>query len=189
MAGEDEAIGQNRTGLSVKQERVALLVAEDELTDEQIAEDAGVARSTLALWKLRPAIVVRVAEHVEAFKDRALSNGFADKRARIKELDAMGADLLAKLRKGDYEREDVKLSATGQQVKVWLVDNPTIAQVRGIFDDIAKEVGDRKQESVTKHTGSIAVEDARERLTDLVARHAAAATASGLARQPDASAG
>lgn len=175
-----EATGQNRTTLSAKQARAALLLAEDELSDEQIAEQVGIARSTLALWKDRPAIVARVVAHSEAFKQVVLSAGFADKRARIKELDAMGRDLLAKLRSGDYERGDVKLSATGEQVTIRVIDNATITQVRGLFDDLAREVGDRKAETVTKHTGTIAVEDARERLADLVARHAAAADAGRL---------
>ncbi len=47
-------------------ERAALLVWCDEVNDEEIARRCGIARRTLARWKLIPAFQARVEEHLAA---------------------------------------------------------------------------------------------------------------------------
>ncbi len=143
--------GQNRTELTAKQAHAARLIAEDELTDEAIAEQVGIARSTLALWKNNPDIQTAVTAHREAFKDRALSEGFADKRARIAALNGSAQDILRWLAENEYEREEVKVAANGEHVSFKIFDQARYAQFRGALDDIAKEMGDRK--TVTELTG------------------------------------
>lgn len=142
----DEATRQNLAAstLTGRQEKAARLVAEDGLTNEMIATECGVKRQTLDLWKLRDDFKARVAEHIEAFKQAALTAGFADKRARLVLLDAMATDVATRLRKNGYVREEVKLAANGEHISYEVFDQPAMAQLRGLLDDIAKEIGDRK---------------------------------------------
>jgi len=76
---------------------------------------------------------------------RIRTEGLAADHNRIVELaeifDALKQDFTAS---GLY-RTDIKLSATGQQVEVESFNKPLIDTMRGILDDIAKEVGGRKQ--------------------------------------------
>ena len=51
-----------KTALTRKQEQAAALVADDELTDEQIAAKVGVVRSTLSAWKTLDEFGARVDE-------------------------------------------------------------------------------------------------------------------------------
>ncbi|HLJ66616.1 MAG TPA: phBC6A51 family helix-turn-helix protein [Chloroflexota bacterium] len=55
------------TTRSQKQEQAAVLVAEDELSDEAIAERVGVSRMTLHRWKRDAAFQRRVTEIVASF--------------------------------------------------------------------------------------------------------------------------
>lgn len=137
--------------LTIKQERAALLVAEDELSDEAIAAEVGITRETLHQWKKRELFAARVAEHVEAFKNRALTEGFADKRARLQLLNSLTFDLAEDMAapatedapKGTY-RKEVKIAANGEVVEYVVLDKAKYDTVRGLLDDMAKEMGDRK---------------------------------------------
>ena len=73
MATAAPTAGQNGTRLTGRQGKAARLVAEDELTDAEIAARVKVGRSTLDRWKRRPAFAARVAEHREAFRARILA--------------------------------------------------------------------------------------------------------------------
>lgn len=134
--------GQN---LTIRQERAALLVAEDALTDEAIVAEVGITRDTLHRWKKQPAFAAAVSTHIEAFKDRALSEGFADKRERLRVLDMLAKGTLVELAKeGGYFREEVKIAANGEHVSYQVFDKPKHDTLRGYLDDIAKEMGERK---------------------------------------------
>lgn len=138
--------------LTVKQERAALLVAEDELADEVIAAAVGISRETLHQWKKRDPFKARVAEHVEAFRDRALTEGFADKRERLRVLNLLATGTLAELAKeGGFFREEVKIAANGEHISYQVFDKPKHDTLRSYLDDIAKELGDRKTVSETTH--------------------------------------
>lgn len=80
---------QNETGFTwtAQRERAALLVAEDELSDEKIAESCGVKRVTLYRWKQHPEFSERVAEHVTALEAEMLKYSIAKRRKRIAALD------------------------------------------------------------------------------------------------------
>lgn len=78
-------MGQNETiptTLSARQETAARLIAEDEVSDEKIADAVGVARSTLSRWRQEPAFRQRVTEHIATIREQVLSSGWArvDKR-------------------------------------------------------------------------------------------------------------
>lgn len=150
VAGDDEAVSPNVTsGLLTKAEGdAALLIAEDELTDEEIAAKVGITKRTVERWKKRADILARVTAHKEAFKDRALTEGFADKRARIALLNSTAQDIARWLAENAYERTEVKVAANGEAIEYKIFDQPRYSQLRGALDDIAKEMGERatKQE-------------------------------------------
>src|SRR5687767_11614399 len=60
--------------LTNKQESVAADVADDELTDEEIAVKAKITRMTLARWKLLPAFQARIAEIHEKARAKTIAN-------------------------------------------------------------------------------------------------------------------
>lgn len=143
----------NATGepLTDRQQRAALMVAEDERTDQAIADTIGINKVTLERWKKRPEFAAAVVEHREEFKNRALTEGFADKRARLKALDGLAQDIYRQIAvrgtpddptAGLY-REEVKIASNGETVSYQVFDKPLVDTVRGLFDDIAREVGDR----------------------------------------------
>lgn len=65
-----------------KSEDAALLLAEDEFTDEAIAAQARITRSTLSKWKRHPEFAAQIREHVAEFQERAREAGLGrlDKR-------------------------------------------------------------------------------------------------------------
>lgn len=128
-----------------------MLVAKDGKSDEGIATEVGISKRSLEYWKKRPNFAARVAQHKEAFREAALTSGFADKRARLQLLDAMAFDVAARLQKNGYVREEVKIAANGEHISYEVFDQPAMSQLRGLLDDIAKELGDRKTISETTH--------------------------------------
>lgn len=71
---------------NAKREEAALLVAEDRLTDDEIAKQAGVSRQALDGWKKRPEFAARVEEHLEAFRARVRRRGIAIAERRVEAL-------------------------------------------------------------------------------------------------------
>lgn len=67
--------------------KAAILVAEDRLTDTEIAQECGVAQRTLERWKQSEAFQARVSELVAAYRERILREGIADRVKRVKALD------------------------------------------------------------------------------------------------------
>lgn len=86
---EAAATSQNFTasGSSTKRLRAAQLVAEDALSDEQIAEAVGVSRRTLATWKKTPDFAKAVADIVEKTRKALLAEGIRNKKNRLAALD------------------------------------------------------------------------------------------------------
>ena len=79
--------------LTPKQRQAAILLAEDELTDQAIADQLGVTKRTIATWKTIPEIKDQIASYVDELEDLALSRSFARKSRRLaryeKRLDAI----------------------------------------------------------------------------------------------------
>ncbi len=69
-----------------KRELAASLLAEDRLTDAEIAARAGISRSTLARWKRSTQFQQRIAHHQAAQADSIVATGIASRRARIEAL-------------------------------------------------------------------------------------------------------
>lgn len=70
-----------------RRERAAQEVAEDRITDEQIAMNAGVSRKTLAEWKKHPDFATRVEEHIDAYRKIVRERGIGSVDRRVAALD------------------------------------------------------------------------------------------------------
>lgn len=68
---------------NVAKEQAALLLAQDELTDEAIADQLGTGRTTLWEWKQRPEFDARVEAHREEWRKRVRKRGIAVAENRV----------------------------------------------------------------------------------------------------------
>ncbi len=68
---------------SLKSVRAAQLVAEDRLTNEEIAEECCVARRTIDRWKTHPDFLARVDELIEAFRRTSERVAIAQRGRRV----------------------------------------------------------------------------------------------------------
>jgi hypothetical protein len=146
----------NGSELTAKQERAALLVWADDLTDVQIAETLKIGERTLNNWKKLPAFQARVAEHRDEFRERVLSEGYADRAQRVHLLNEMAEAAVDHLRANRYEREDVLINRKGEVVTNVVYDRERVSAVRGMLDDIAKELGERRHVSEVNGTLTLA---------------------------------
>ena len=64
-------------------EKAALLVANGQLTEDEIAAKLSINRRTLVRWKTEEAFKARVAEHVAAIREALKDNGIAEKLNRV----------------------------------------------------------------------------------------------------------
>ena len=156
-----------------KRERAALLVAQDELSDQAIADSLGIAEVTLERWKRAPEFRARAAEHVEAWRQALRQKGIADKRSRLAALD----DRWRRLQKVIDERaehhpkvEGAHVSAGaetgalvltirhlpgGGRVEEWAVDTALFAELRAHEKQAAIELGEWTERSEVKQSGGL----------------------------------
>lgn len=117
--------------------------------------------STLETWSSKHNWQDRVKvydTHIEAEKtaeaQRLRTEGLAADHARIYELDKLYRALDREFDGGKgIWYSDIKVSSRGDEVEVPAFNNALISQMRGVLDDIAKEVGGRKQR--LEHSGSV----------------------------------
>lgn len=90
-----------------KKERAAVLLAADELTDEQIAAEVGVSRRSLATWKHDPDFQAHIGGIVGEMQAGMLRLRIAKKRERLRVLDELHTSALAVIaaRKARYRVE------------------------------------------------------------------------------------
>jgi hypothetical protein len=131
-----------------RRERAALLVAADDIPDESIALELGVTRQTLATWKQAPEFCERVNEHRARLRLKVMHEGFAQKAERVKALNAVATALLTQISQAEYQAV-IGLTEDGEPIKGF--DRGRVREFRGLLDDIAKELGERKQ--ITKVEG------------------------------------
>ena len=67
--------------------RAAMLIADGELTHDQIAAEVGTSRSTLSKWKRREDFMAEVKRYRAGIQDLVLHEGIALKMNRIRALD------------------------------------------------------------------------------------------------------
>lgn len=156
------ATGQNRTAETTftwtgTKSRAAFLCAEDVLTDEQIADDVKIKRSTLSLWKKHPDFESRIAQHVAEIQERVRTEGLGrlDKRKaeledtvrRINELiEARGADMAGEIPGGETgllvrQYKSIGTGPNARQVTEYPVDAALLREKREYLKQIAQDAG------------------------------------------------
>lgn len=106
---------QNSTekALTAKQLRAAVLTAEDDLPDEQIAIACGTSRTTLNRWRTLPAFKDAVTAHTAELDRQMLRLAIARKRDRLKVLDSMQTKILRVFDARSTQYPDVPGADTG----------------------------------------------------------------------------
>ena len=168
---------------NIKREEAAQLVSEDRLIDAQIAEKVGISRQQLTRWKASKAFAARVEELGAIWTERALKYGLARREKRVSVLCAMHDKLLAIIeeRGQDAALQAVPGGKTGlvcktlkgigkgddfQVVEVFETDTAILKELRGLQEQISKELGqhvDRSQVDITVGLADV-VSEARQRV-------------------------
>jgi len=167
---------QKLKALTAKQLRAAALLAEDELTDQQIADELQVHLRTIGGWKERDDMKDAIADHVQKVQAGMLRLDIAKRHKRVKVLD----DLLKKSLQVMEERADAYRDdpdahggATGlivksvkqigggpnaQVVTEYQVDTGLAKQITSLLDQASGELGQKveKHEHSGKDGGPIA---------------------------------
>jgi hypothetical protein len=143
---------------TTKSEEAAALLAADRLTNDQIAEQLGLHRATLARWKQHPEFMARIDELVEAFKKTVRRRGIAQLERRVDALNdrwqrmqqvieeraadpTMGevpggkTGLVVRQLKGIGKGDDFKV------VEMYAVDAGLLAEMRNTEKQAAQEMG------------------------------------------------
>lgn len=134
----------------------AQLVAEDDLSDEEIANQAGVSRRTLTTWKQHPEFAAVVGDHIGQLQAAMLKRGIAKKRKRIATLDDLHQSLLQVIaeRSGQYpgipgsetglivkQYKQIGAGRDAQVIEEYAVDTATIREIRALEQQAAQELG------------------------------------------------
>ena len=102
-----------------QRQRAAALLAEDELTDVEIAAELRTTDRTLRLWKAHPEFAARVAELVRELGDLTRRRAIGRRAARLKALDDRWARMQRVIgeRAADPQFENVAGGKTGLLVR------------------------------------------------------------------------
>ncbi|HTQ58341.1 MAG TPA: hypothetical protein VMI94_27955 [Bryobacteraceae bacterium] len=141
-------------------EEAAILVADGDLSYEQIAVRIGYARQTIAEWLKRPEFNQRVEQHREDFKREATRRGIADKFRRIAsyQSDYEGTEVIIRERSADPTMAGVPGARSGllvravkrigaQTVELYRFDAALIGTRNELRKQIAQELGQWKEKS------------------------------------------
>ena len=174
------AVAQNFT----KKQRAAIFLAEDELTDEAIAERVGVSRRTLANWKNDPEFAALVGDHRGRIVAEALKLPIAKKHERIRGLNALNerywriiqqrAETYTAMADAPEEAarqmfgggtvpwaatgmmvQQPKIAANGKTVVEWAFDKALDSAIKETYREAATELGQREEKLNVNHTGTI----------------------------------
>lgn len=142
---------------SANRYRAALLLAEDDLSHEAIAEAAGITSRTLRTWKQNSEFAAQVGDYVGQLQAAMLRYRIAKKRHRLKVLNDLHEKLLTVLeeRAEEYAGKapggatgtvvmQLKQIGTGpfaQTVEEYAVDIATIKQIMALEQQAAQELG------------------------------------------------
>jgi hypothetical protein len=153
--------------LTKKRVQAAALLAEDELSDEKISAMVGVARSTIAMWKLNPVFAAHVQSLVTAWENKVMTTGIANKVRRVRALNHLHglqmqiveerSENAALNARDETGKPLVPGGATGlvviQQRPVGLEEGKPIIASEGVFDHgLSREIR-ATLEQAAKETG------------------------------------
>lgn len=100
-----------------RREQAALLVAQDDLTNEQIAETVGITRQALDKWKLHPDFRARVQEHRDAWRAEIKAKGIAERQNRVDSYNDLHDRMQRVIEARAVEHADVPGGNTGLLVR------------------------------------------------------------------------
>lgn len=139
--------------------QAAIDLAEDELSDEAIAEKAGVTRRTLTNWKQHPEFQQRITDELTALQAAIRREPIAKRRYRVKKLGELesrawqvvterAADPdLAHIPGGQSGLvvRQIKIVGTGnaaREIEEYAYDTGLSRDLQSLYEQAAKEVGD-----------------------------------------------
>lgn len=142
---------------TAQKEEAALLVARDELSDEHIAGQLGIARKTLARWKKAPEFGQRVISIVEETRAALLASGISERCNRLDVLNDFWKRLriVADERAADPTMAKVPGGKTGllvrtlrtigsgehaEKVEEFTIDGVLLKELRAGMEQAAKEI-------------------------------------------------
>lgn len=146
--------------LPKKQAKAAQMVAEDRLTDEEIAAACKITRRTLARWKLQPSFDARVSVLQEQFAEQIAKIGISRREVRVSKLHNRLADLETFAReraespdmaevpggKTGYVARKVKVIGFGEKAKEVVeygADLELIQAQQSLMEQVAVELGQK----------------------------------------------
>ena len=155
-----------------------MLVAEDELSDEQIAERIGVHRTTLAAWKKDATFAGLVGDQVGRLNAAMLKLPIAKKRERLKTLDALHSKAIGVIEERAVSMADeapgtstglmvrqTKIQSSGDGVtivKEYSVDTALLREIRALEEQAAKELGQwSEKHEISGEIRSVAIREIR----------------------------
>lgn len=164
-----------------KREKAIQLLAEDYLSDEQIAAEVGIARRTLARWKANPEFARRVGQVTTAYAEGVLKHGLARKTRRLAVLNELHEKMLQVIaeRATNSELADVPGGKTGlvtktikgigkgddfRVVEVYQVDIGTVGKICDVQKQAAEELGQWIKRSETVDLNQVFERMSREEL-------------------------
>lgn len=133
--------------------QAAILLADDKLTDKQIAAQLQVSESILNKWKLLPEFKARLQEHVDEFRRSVMSRGVADKAKRLHRLNQDWCRLQRVIdERATNAPEDMIGGSTGMVIRTEKpskfgvvvedsVDTGLLSELRAMEMQAAKELG------------------------------------------------
>jgi len=173
-----------------QRERAALLVAQDRLSDREIAEALDITERTINRWRAVPEFRARVEEHVKAAREAIRTEGIADLLNRVarKNADWLALQRIkaARAANPDNHRFDggdtglivVRLKAvgTGQSqmiVEEAAIDTSLLAELDRLEEGVAKELGQRVERHEIEQRDMGAAASLDEKIAQLAERLAA----------------
>jgi hypothetical protein len=161
-------------------------LAEDDLTDEAIAEVVGVTKRTITNWKQDPEFAALVGEYHGQIIAQALKLPIAKKHYRVATLNMIHDRTLQAIehRASAYQMDDSPLShavrvfgddappeastglfmakrsisATGKPVTDWVFDSALVKEIRELEKQAAQELGQWSEQSKVEVDGGMRLE-------------------------------
>ncbi len=136
--------------------QAAVLLAENERSDQEIAACLGIGRTTLSRWKTDSEFAAQVGDHIGEIKARMLRRAIAKKERRIDVLNALHEKCLTVIAERAGKNPGVAGDQTGlmvrqmkqigsgrdaQVIEEFAVDASLIARIQSLHEQAAKELG------------------------------------------------
>lgn len=153
--------------LTTAQERAALLVAEDTLTDQQIAAACGVTDRTIWRWKKLAVFLAAVDAHRTRWRDEIEQQGIANRKNRVDALNERWRLMRQVIEERAASRDEeapgagtgllvrqiksIGFGENNQTVEEYTVDTGLLKELRAHEEQAAKELGQWLEKH--EHTG------------------------------------